>query len=125
MERDALLEDLEAENDKLRGRIAMLEEALHGVLPPPIEFGLTPSEGKVLGCFMTREFVTRDNLMACLYRDNGKDEPEIKIVDVFVCKMRAKLKPFNIKIVTRWAAGYEMPAESKALVRSMRGEPPT
>ena len=41
----------------------------------------------------------------------GKDEPEIKIIDVFVCKLRKKLSKasggFNY-IKTVWGRGYTL-----------------
>jgi two-component system cell cycle response regulator CtrA len=115
----ARLEVVERENELLRERIVQLEAMLMGNELPPIEFGLTGSEGRVFGMLMQRTHATKDALMAALYRDLGKDEAELKIVDVFICKLRRKLKPFGIQIVTRWGNGYEMPAASKQLVREM------
>ncbi len=40
--------------------------------------------------------------------DYGFDEREIKIVDVFVCKARKKLKPLGIEIETVWGRGYRI-----------------
>ncbi|WP_280136454.1 winged helix-turn-helix domain-containing protein [Rhizobium sp. Leaf384] len=41
--------------------------------------------------------------------------PEIKIVDVFVCKIRKKLSDLNLGIETVWGTGYRlMPRERKA-----------
>ncbi len=41
------------------------------------------------------------------------DEPEIKIVDVFVCKLRKKLTSagFETPIETVWGQGYVMPID--------------
>lgn len=36
------------------------------------------------------------------------DEPEIKIIDVFVCKLRKKLKPLGVEIQTVWGSGYRL-----------------
>jgi two-component system cell cycle response regulator CtrA len=57
--------------------------------------------------------------MAALYSLNPDDPPEVKIVDVFVCKMRKKLKPFGIEIKTNWGESYEIPEESKARAREL------
>jgi two-component system cell cycle response regulator CtrA len=51
-----------------------------------------------------------------------QDEPDIKIVDVFVCKMRRKLKPYRIIIQTDWGRGYFLPAESKAIAQGLLAE---
>jgi hypothetical protein len=45
-----------------------------------------------------------------------------KILDVWVCKMRKKLKPFGINIKTHWG-GYEMPEASKAIARELMAQP--
>ena len=61
---------------------------------------------------------TKDVIMSHLY--GGMDEPEIKIIDVFVCKLRKKLsssKDENL-IQTIWRRGYMMPyLEVTELVR--------
>ena len=36
------------------------------------------------------------------------DGVHIKIVDVFICKIRRKLKPHGIEIKTIWGCGYQM-----------------
>jgi two-component system, cell cycle response regulator CtrA len=51
--------------------------------------------------------VTREMLLDHLYR--GMDEPELKIIDVFVCKLRKKLAQVtggNHNIETVWGRGY-------------------
>lgn len=35
-------------------------------------------------------------------------EPQIKIIDVFVCKIRKKVKPLGVTIHTHWGKGYSM-----------------
>jgi two-component system, cell cycle response regulator CtrA len=68
---------------------------------------LTLRKGKV---------VSKETILDHLY--GGMDEPDMKIVDVFVCKLRAKIaKACNGEhyIGTSWGAGYklEQPAESR------------
>ncbi|MGO8401347.1 winged helix-turn-helix domain-containing protein [Rhizobium ruizarguesonis] len=36
------------------------------------------------------------------------DEPEIKIVDVMICKIRKKVATLGLAIETQWGAGYRM-----------------
>lgn len=40
-------------------------------------------------------------------------EPEIKIVDVYVCKVRRKLRGTGVKIETVWGDGYRLVSTSK------------
>lgn len=111
---DARLEAIEAENAMLRERIAHLESLLGHHWLAPVEWRLTASETRVFGTLLARDLATKDAIMAALYRNDAKDEAEIKIVDVFVCKMRRKLKPFGVEVLTRWGEGYYLSAETKA-----------
>ena len=61
--------------------------------------------------------VTKEMLLGHLY--GGKDEPELKIIDVFVCHLRKKLaqaRDGNHYIETVWGRGYRLcaPAEMPA-----------
>lgn len=120
--RDKLIERLEEENDVLRERIAMLETMLSGpedILPIEVAMALSNSERLVLGALLQRERVSKDQIMATLYRNSGKDEAEPKIVDVFICKIRKKLKPFGVDIETLWGTGYFIGVDGK---KKLRGE---
>lgn len=119
----ARLDAVEDENDMLRSRIAQLEELLGFSVKAPIVLGLTGSEAAVFGVLMAREVITKDHVMAALYRNSAKDEAEIKIVDVHVCKIRKKLKRFKIDIETVWGVGYRMTSAMKAHARTFYDEP--
>lgn len=113
---DARIEAVMAENDRLRDRIEQLESALGMDFLAPIEWRLTASENRVFGVLMAREIATKNAVMAALYADHGRDEAEIKIVDVLICKIRRKVKPFGIEIGTRWGEGYYLTPAMKAAV---------
>lgn len=119
---DVRVDALEAENERLRDRVSQLEGVMGLGLLTPIEWGLTGSEQRVFGVLMARELATKDAIMAALYRADGRDEAEIKIVDVFVCKTRKKLKPFGIEIGTRWGEGYFITPATKAIVHGLLGQ---
>lgn len=110
---------LQATIVRLEDQIAVLERAMGFEVLPPIEWGLTMNEARLFGALMERELLTKDAAMAALYRDRGADEPEMKIVDVFICKLRKKVRPFGLEIGTRWGVGYHMTAEMKARARAM------
>lgn len=97
---------LRDENDRLRARIQELETALFADVPVPIEYGLTKQEARVFGVLVNRPLATKAAVMAALYDDIGKDQADPKIVDVCVCKIRKKLRPFGIEIHTKWSEGY-------------------
>lgn len=57
---------------------------------------------------------SKASIMEFLYQLR-QEEPEIKIVDVLVCKMRKKLTRIGIEIGTQWGQGYFIrPIEQEA-----------
>ncbi|MBU1378066.1 MAG: response regulator transcription factor [Alphaproteobacteria bacterium] len=70
---------------------------------------LTPSEYKMLELFSLRKntALSKEQCLSHLY--NGMSEPEPKIIDVFVCKLRKKIAAVNggdAQIETVWGGGY-------------------
>lgn len=72
---------------------------------------LTEREFAIMQCLAlrNRKLVTRDSIVANLYASEC-DEPEGKIIDVFICKIRRKLAAAGAGhlITTVWGAGYRM-----------------
>jgi hypothetical protein len=70
---------------------------------------LTATEWRLLEILWRRrrgDAVTRDSLMTLLYGDRLDDPPEDKIIDVWICRLRAKLDPTPYAIRTHWGDGY-------------------
>ena len=70
---------------------------------------LTPSEYKMLELLSLRKntVLTKEQCLNHLY--NGLSEPEIKIIDVFICKLRKKIAAASggdALIETVWGGGY-------------------
>uniref|UniRef100_UPI003BAAB766 helix-turn-helix domain-containing protein n=1 Tax=Stappia sp. TaxID=1870903 RepID=UPI003BAAB766 len=116
---------LRDENERLRARIDELEHALFRDVSLPIEWRLTVQEARVFGILVTRSLATRTAILAALYDDLGRDQAEAKIVDVFVCKIRKKLKPFGIEIHTRWGEGWYLDEDQRESLRQMLWRPQT
>lgn len=118
--RDELIGALEAEIEALQDRVAVLEDALGMRIEVPFVLRLTRQEAQLFGFLLKRDLVTKEQAMTVLYGDrpNGIDV-EIKIIDVFVCKMRKKLKSFGIEIETVWGQGYRLLAPSKAIAADL------
>ena len=71
----------------------------------PLNQHLTLKEATVLRAVLQHDRVaTRDFLLNLIYA--GQDEPEMKILDVFVAKLRAKLGPHRIAVQTVWGRGF-------------------
>lgn len=70
---------------------------------------MPPSEMTVLEALVERwpNVVTKEAIMECLYLLE-QDEAFIKIIDVYVCKIRKKIKPLGIEIQTHWGRGYSL-----------------
>lgn len=119
MDVERLLEVVEQENAILRERIASLEAILLDCVRPPPEWLLTPAEVRVFGVLVNRELATKDAVMASLYSDRvtGDEDVNPKIVDVFICKIRKKVKPFGIDIRTVWGHGYSLDAVTRSRFR--------
>ncbi|PZU43911.1 MAG: heavy metal resistance protein CzcR [Microbacterium sp.] len=114
MDHAARLEIVEAENDELRERIVQLEEMLGFRTPLPLEWRLTGREAGVVGFLLKRPLATKSEIMSALYSLQIDDAPHEKIVDVFVCNIRKKLRPFGVKIQTVWGQGYSIDASTRA-----------
>ena len=88
------------------------------------EIHLTRKEYAILELLASRRgmSLTKENLLAHLY--GGSDQPEPKVIDVFVCRVRKKLGEAGVKgfIVTNWAQGYMVPLEPASLVRGTIAE---
>ncbi|WP_445493167.1 helix-turn-helix domain-containing protein [Rhodopseudomonas sp. RCAM05734] len=118
--RDEFVAALEAEIEALQDRLAALEEVMGMRIEVPFILQLTRHEAQLFGFLLKRDLITKEQGMTVLYGDRaGGEEVEIKIIDVFVCKIRKKLKRFGIEIETVWGQGYRMSAASKAIVEDL------
>jgi two-component system, cell cycle response regulator CtrA len=80
---------------------------------------LTPSEYKILELLSLRKntLLTKEMCLNHLY--NGLSEPEIKIIDVFICKLRKKIAAAtggDAQIETFGGGGYMLRDDPKASV---------
>lgn len=106
MDARARIEKLEDENYGLRLRIRELEAALMVPWKAPEEWQLTPTEARVFKALAARAFLTKTALFTIVWACDNADVPSQKIIDAYISKLRRKLKPFGIKIWTRWGEGY-------------------
>lgn len=115
--------------DELVARIHAVVRRSRGVLANVIEVGplvldigrqyaavngeqlhLTGKEYQMLELLALRQgmIVTKEMFLNHIY--GGRDEPELKIIDVFICKIRKKLAPFGAEylVETVWGRGYTL-----------------
>ena len=88
----------------------------HKVTVAGNEVSLTGKEFAILQLLMLRKnmVMTKEAILGHLY--GGRDEPEPKIVDVFVCKIRKKLAAAGAPDVlgTVWGRGYTIRDDGRA-----------
>jgi len=111
---EARARELQKQVDDLEFRVESLEAAIND--QGSVYFAsLTSTEEKVAQLLRMRSpnVVSKQAVLDLLYafRSDG-EQPEIKIVDVFVCKIRPKLAPLSILIETAWGRGYFMSSDA-------------
>ena len=93
----------------------------HDVTANGVRVPLTAKEFAILELLVLRRnmIMTKEAILAQLY--GGMDEPEIKIIDVFVCKIRNKLAKAGLHnvISTVWGRGYTVKDVSPDASRSV------
>lgn len=68
-------------------------------------FNLTETEGRFLAAMSDGRVRDKNSLLTLVY--GGSDNaPGIKIMDVYICRLRKKLRGSGITISTVWGAGY-------------------
>lgn len=82
------------------------------VSPEILALGLTRSESRLFSALVPNAIVSKEHLLNALYFDRPGDEPDAKIIDVLVCKIRKKLEeagsPYSIKTI--WGRGFVLRA---------------
>jgi hypothetical protein len=77
-------------------------------------FGLTVAESRVLLELMQHQYVSRQGLHDAI-GGRGKSNN----VDVVVCRMRRKLAPHGIEIVTVWGSGFRLAEGARDRIRKL------
>lgn len=113
------IEALEAENERLRDENDVLKSALGSRIEPWLGLGLTQQEARLFGALVKRGRATNEQLLTAVSLTTADDMPQMKLVDVLVCKVRKKIRPFGIQIATIWGAGYELPEASRERAKDL------
>ena len=99
-----LIEEKDLEIATLTERVRDLEKLFKpsALLPP--EWQLTAKEADLFCVLLNgTAVVTKDSAYRALYPDY---HVEPKVLDVFICKIRKKLQPYQIRIATVWGRGW-------------------
>jgi DNA-binding response OmpR family regulator len=118
---------LKLERDRLRLEVSRLRDLL---APPgylPASLGLSPTEERAFKALVAHKEWTKEAFLMSVYLDTPEDDmPDIKMVDVLICKLRKKIEPLGLEIETLWKKGFRMsPAmrtRAAILVRELAAE---
>ena len=87
-----------------------LDISNHDVVANGVRVHLTLREFAILELLVLRRnmIMTKETILSQIY--GGMDEPDIKIIDVFICKIRSKLTKVGLPnvISTVWGRGYSV-----------------
>ena len=81
---------------------------------------MPPHENRILMLLASApgRILSKEILLTQMYGDQPDNEPEMKIIDVFICKVRRKLADVDVNagkfIETIWGRGYMLPAQSES-----------
>lgn len=99
---------LRVENETLREQVRQLKQQLvEGGKNAPLSWGLPDCERRLYAHLTSRELVTRESCMAVMY-GHMLAQPDPKIIDVWLCKLRRKLAQQGVEIVTHWGVGWSL-----------------
>lgn len=120
---ERMLRLLRTQLDEANERIKQLEAMLCPELQFPRAMQLTETEERYLRCLLGNVVTTKEIFLDRCYYD--RDEPQQKIIDVIICKVRAKLKRYAaisgvaLTIETVWGRGYSLTSESRSELRKL------
>jgi two-component system cell cycle response regulator CtrA len=104
---------LREQNETLLEENRQLREAMAPTVVFPREVGLRPAQVRILAALMAAPngICSKELLFQAISGRNDGDENTVK---VSMCGLRKKLEPYGVEILTRWAFGYEITAETRA-----------
>lgn len=111
-----------SELQQLRDRVEELEEAL-GIAAGQLDqfgcLGLAPLPTSLMGMLYKSNIVSREAAFVALYGSRIEcDQPDIKNLDVYIWRVRDRLKRYGITVNSQRGVGWYMTQENKAKLRA-------
>ena len=105
-----------SEIEALRYQVAEYKAAIGLAQQFPRGLGLTPQEAKILGILYKREIASKDFIFRTMYADDWDHDREPKIIEVFLSKIRKKLRPIGVTIQNDYGHGWYLTPADKAKI---------
>jgi len=108
-----MCEGCEIKDEKIR----QLERELYGRdWEAPKEFRLTKLEAAIVATMLANNRVCSPALLIDATRGRGThtNNPNSNLIDAKICHIRAKLRPYGLRIETVWGTGYKIEDETRA-----------
>lgn len=108
--------------EPLLDRIELLERELGMKVDLPPEFGIPRNMSALLTMLLKREIITREGALLAIYSgmpNTWDKEPDPKIIDVFVCKLRVRLRKYGVRVSCKWGLGYYIDGANKRKLREL------
>ena len=110
-QKSATVEDLQFRIEELERLLGMHPDMVGAIQKAT---GLSTRPACIIAALARRPGLvfTKENILDLLYA-GMPNQPDMKIIDVFICKARAKLTPLGIELTTVWGRGYTMDAANR------------
>lgn len=111
--------------EELEEEVLQLKAQLYGkTWRAPLELGLTAQEERILAALVAYTGMRGiDTLFEAGTHGNASDDERSRLVTVIICRIRRKLKPFGMTILTHYARGYSLePASRQRLLNWQKQE---
>jgi DNA-binding response OmpR family regulator len=101
-------------------RIEELEGLLGINLKLPNEFGLTPTEMRCVGAIVRRGIVNQEAIYTAIYGSRPESQqPDMKIIDVYICKARKKMASKGFALKNNFGVGYYFDAGDRDALKQL------
>ena len=113
------IEFLEADNANLRARLRLVVDD-DFISMAKVGLGLRPTCARLLWALWDSRPKTKEALFDALYGDQA-DPPDIKIIDAFICHLRAATGAVGAGVQTHWGFGYQLLPADRAKIAAHIG----
>lgn len=105
---------------ELEDRLAQFETMYGQRWRAPAVLRLSPMRTKMLGAIVAQPGqCTQKNLHTILYNGRYDDAPDLNCVQVQMVNLRKALRPFGVKIGSKWGFGYFITPDNIAKLNAL------